>query len=212
MVTVFILAVSFFSAVPTFLAFIFSAFGLRMPAAFFYFGGFFLFGFLSFPFYASIDYTRIFENYLSHNVWYYKLRFLTIDITSSNFSPSSYLTECISHFPFFLVVNILGALAGYWIGKKHRIQLFGSKWWKIFWGLVGVTLIMDTVLPLYFAPGLVNANPFVWFILFGFAIILVETIFLSWLIRCTRRFLASISLVGVGGREQGEQPCDAEDV
>ena len=78
--------------------------------------------FLSFPFYASMGYTRIFENYLPHHIWYYKLQFLGLTITSSNFSPSSALTECIRHFPFFLVVNILGALLGYWIGKKHRVR------------------------------------------------------------------------------------------
>jgi hypothetical protein len=78
--------------------------------------------FLSFPFFASMGYTRIFENDLPHHIWYYKLQFLFLDITSSNFSPSSYLTECIRHFPFFLVVNILGALLGYWIGKKHGVR------------------------------------------------------------------------------------------
>jgi hypothetical protein len=78
--------------------------------------------FLSFPFFASMGYTRIFENDLPRHIWYYKLQFLVLDITSSNFSPSSALTECIRHFPFFLVVNILGALLGYWIGKKRRVR------------------------------------------------------------------------------------------
>jgi len=192
MVTVFILAVSFFSAFPTFLAFVFSPFGLGFP---FLFAGFYLFGFLSFPFYALIGSTRIFENYLPHYVWYYELRFLTIDITSSNFSYSSYLTECISYFPFFLFVNILGAHLGYWIGKKHRIQLFGSKRWKTFWGLVGVTLIMGTLLSAYSVPGLVYANERVWGALFGFGVILVETIFFSWLIKMPRRCMHSKSTI-----------------
>ncbi len=78
--------------------------------------------FLSFPFFASMGETRIFENYLPHHIWHYTFQFLGLTITYSNFSPSSYLTECIRHFPFFLVVNILGALLGYWIGKKHRVR------------------------------------------------------------------------------------------
>ena len=92
-------------------------------------------------------------------------------------------------FSLSLLVNFLGASLGYWIGKKHRIQLFGGKWWKIFWGLVGGTLIASIVVPVLSVPDLTYAIDWhIAYTLIGFGIVLLETIFLSGLIRCARSF------------------------
>jgi len=86
-------------------------------------------------------------------------------------------------FLWSLFVNVLSAFVGFWVGKKHRIQLFGSKWWKVLWGFVGVTLTVGTVVSVYLGPSFTYAIDWhVGFTLIGFGIILLETIFLSWLI------------------------------
>jgi len=80
-------------------------------------------------------------------------------------------------FPFFLFVNILGALLGYWIGTKYRIQFFNSKWWKVLWGLIGIISVglgfVFGVLPFYGEDFGVA--------LFGFGVSLLETTILSYL-------------------------------
>jgi len=44
-------------------------------------------------------------------------------------------------FTFFLIFNILGALLGYWIGKKYEIKFFSTKRWLALCGLVGVCIL-----------------------------------------------------------------------
>jgi len=106
---------------------------------------------------------------------YYGALFLTIAFETSN--RGEYLATA---FSWSLFVNVLGAFVGFWIGKKHRIQLFGGKWWKIFWGLVGVTLIAGIVIPVLSVPDLTYAIDWhIAYTLIGFGIILLETIFFS---------------------------------
>jgi hypothetical protein len=88
----------------------------------------------------------------------------------------------VTAFSLSLLVNVSGALVGYWIGKKHRIQLFDSKWWRIFWGLVGVTLVAGIAVPVLSVPGLTYAIDWrLGYALIGLGIILLETISFPWL-------------------------------
>jgi len=111
-------------------------------------------------------------------VRYYGALFLTLYFETSN--RGEYLATA---FSWSLFVNVLGAFVGFWVGKKHRIQLFGSKWWKVLWGFVGVTLTLGIVVSVYLGPSFTYAIDWhVGFTLIGFGIILLETIFFSWLI------------------------------
>jgi hypothetical protein len=111
-------------------------------------------------------------------VGYYGALFLTMYFEISN--RGEYLATA---FLWLLFVNALGAFVGFWVGKEHRIQLFDSKWWKVLWGFVGVTLTLGIVVSVYLEPSFTYAIDWhVGFTLIGFGIILLETIFFSWLI------------------------------
>lgn len=90
-------------------------------------------------------------------------------------------------FSFFLLVNILGAHLGYWVGKKYEIQ-FGDGW-KVLCGFAGVVCIgVSFIVPnaLYELFGIT---------LSGLGFVLFETIFLSWLIE--REFFSWLMRVRV---------------
>ena len=161
-ITVFIILVSFFSAY-------FPASGPRARSH-----GIILvfpFSFLSFPFYDFID-----EVFVEPVYWVevHRIRFFTVDITSSPSMVGLINMQSISIFSFFLLVNILGALLGYWIGKRRRIPHFSSMWSTVF-GLVSVGL--GSVLIIIGAGHFIGEN--IGMTLFGFGILLLETIILS---------------------------------
>jgi hypothetical protein len=145
----------------------------------------YLFSFLAWPATFLIDFLYRPQVGSMHVEPKYTILFLT-----GQFETLSWDEYFAVAFSLSLFVNVLGALVGYWVGKKHRIQLFGSKRWKTFWGLVGVTLIMAPFLSLFSAPDLVYANSDVWGTLFGFGIILLETTFFSWLIKMRARIFS----------------------
>jgi len=79
-------------------------------------------------------------------------------------------------FSLSLFVNILGALLGYLIFKKLRIQFLSSRWWKILWTSVGIICIVPYLGGLHpFMPW----NSFNSIYLLGFGFILLDTIILS---------------------------------
>jgi hypothetical protein len=124
----------------------------------------FPFTFLSFPFYAygeSIVWIR--------NV---RIRFLTIDLTN----PLSFdLGTLLVAFPLFLLVNISGALLGYWMGKKLKMEFLGSGLWIVFFGSVGISSIGLSFL----LAGFGAIGEIAWTTFFGFGTFLLEAIFLS---------------------------------
>lgn len=179
-IAVFVIAVSLISAVPLLLGY--CVFLLLFPLIFFLLplGGclyyIFLgsFTFLSFPFYAW--HYEVFDSSGSMGEWHLAIRFLTTDIASSPDGGIGFIAP----FSFFLLVNILGAHLGYWVGKKYEIQ-FGDGW-KVLCGFAGVVCIgVSFIVPhaLYERVGVV---------LSGLGFVLFETIFLSWLIE--REFLS----------------------
>ncbi len=138
----------------------------------------FPFTFLSFPLYAHYEELWI-DGIVGDWSGFAIIRFLTIDITSIPTEAAFFhLPRLIPAFPLFLTFNILGALLGYWIGTKHRLQFFSSKRWKFLWGVVGIASI-----GLGFVLG---AMRFIWedpgSVLFVFGIVVFETMILSYLL------------------------------
>jgi hypothetical protein len=81
-------------------------------------------------------------------------------------------------FVLYLASNLLGALFGYWIGTNYRIHLFSSKWWKVLWGFIGIISIGLGFV--FGALGFIEVN--FGIALFSFGIVVLETIFLSYLL------------------------------
>lgn len=173
-ITTFVLAVSLVSAFSFGLLPFGSFFFLPYPPFFPIFLIFFLasilalsFMFLSFPFF--LWHYEVFDQYGSTGQQYRAIRFLTIDITSA---PDTY--EFITTFSLFLFINILGAFLGHWIGKKHRVECGDG--WKILCAFAGVVCVGASFIigrALHERAGVA---------ILGLGIILLETIFLSWLI------------------------------
>jgi len=91
---------------------------------------------LSFPFYAStslhlpitlLNYSPILGLFNLTKI-IYQIDFLTFEIISINTYYSSFTLKiaplCYS---FFLVVNVIGAIVGYWIGKSEILERFFKK-------------------------------------------------------------------------------------
>jgi len=93
--------------------------------------------FLSFPFY-------LFKHEMnSHHLYYHNsfhsIRFLIVNITSTPASgPPGFNQQLLLDFSFFLSVSLVGALLGYLIAKKYRIQFFNNKW--------GIILCLSTAI------------------------------------------------------------------
>ncbi len=104
----------------------------------------------------------------------YNIYFFTMNITTYNEYEYRLIAFLLSCF-----VNILGALFGYLIGKKLKIQFFHHKLWNPFWGLVGSGCIILAVEEMFI--GLLGTlNPLgITFYLLGFGILLLETITVS---------------------------------
>jgi hypothetical protein len=170
MVTVFILVVSVLPVIfpLTFLI------GITFPVTFLSWPALFAVD----PFHRIIEYIPETHEWNIEHATYHEAIFLTMKVETLDWHEFFVIAFSLS-----LFVNVLGASLGYWIGKKHRIQFFGSEWWRIFWGLVGGTLIVGIVVPVLSVPDIAYAISWrVGFTLIGFGIILLETIFLSWLI------------------------------
>jgi hypothetical protein len=138
----------------------------------------FPFTFLSWPAIFGVNTYRVWENDFFHSGYSYSGG-IPLAITFETTNRYEYLVIA---FSLSLFVNILGALLGYWIGwisKEHRIEFLGSKWWKILWEIVGIVCVGLSLAP-FFVPYLwkVISPPY----LFGFGIILLETILFSGLI------------------------------
>ena len=72
---------------------------------------------LSLPFYASIEWRGGFPE-----LSLYLLYFLTFEINRS-VTPSYFFHGMLFlHYSFFLLVNVVGAVVGYWIGKSKRLE------------------------------------------------------------------------------------------
>ncbi len=125
---------------------------------------YFPFTFLSFPFYAYSESVAWIRNV--------RIRFLTIDLM--NPLPFDLGTLLVA-FPFFLLVNVLGALLGYWMGKKLVMEFFGGRLWTVFFGFVGISSIGLSFL----LAGLGDIGEIAWATFFGFGTFLLEAIFLS---------------------------------
>jgi len=91
---------------------------------------------LSLPFYAStsLDLPIKFLNYppiprlFNLTKIIYQIDFLTFEIISINTYYSSFTLEIASLcYSFFLLVNIVGAIVGYWIGKSEILERFFKK-------------------------------------------------------------------------------------
>jgi len=119
-ITVFILLSSFFSAyIPGgsayFLFFIF------------FWHPFYYASVLSFPFYLLKHEMNFHHLYYENS--FHSIHFLTVNITSTPASGSpGFNQQLLLDFSFFLSVNLVGALLGYLIAKKYRIQFFNNKW------------------------------------------------------------------------------------
>lgn len=188
-ITVSILAVSFISTFP-------------QLGFFFLIVGFFFFKYLSFPFY-SVYYDTF--DALGFRRIHHGIRFLTLNVTSIPYSWEAtgppileigrnkfntpahafgwedYIHEFSIVFMFFLLVNFLGALFGYWISKKQRIRFFSSMWWRVLWGFFGLAC-----LGLFTMPSILQVmDERTETALLGFGIILLETIIVPWLMEPT---------------------------
>ena len=164
-ITVFILAVSLLSTL--------------FPVSIYTFLFTFPVTFLSWPAYSWVSSEKIFdENFIPHWVKHRGIRFLAVSVEY----------DLRTTFSFFLFVNILGALLGYWIGKKHRIQLLNRKWWPVIGVVCAGFWFTPFILPSYL--WLYPVGRFLgyaWFYLPGFGIILLETILLSLLMDARKR-------------------------
>jgi len=91
---------------------------------------------LSFPFYAStslhlpitlLNYPPVLRLFDLTKI-IYRINFLTLEIISINTLYSSFTFGIApSCYSFFLVVNIIGAVVGYWIGKSTILERFFKK-------------------------------------------------------------------------------------
>jgi len=116
--------------------------------------------FLSFPALFMMHWGRTYGTEPLRTVTAYRAYFFTIEI--STFDALEYFVIA---FSLSLFINILGALFGYLVGKKLKIQFFHHKRWNTLWGLVGIVCII------------LGAG--ISFYLIGFGILLLETIILS---------------------------------
>jgi len=117
----FIILISFLSAISPF------PFGVLLPLPLF------VSPVLSFPFYAY------YKKVLVEGYWvsFFRIRFLGIDITSTPSSRGLEQLAPVSSF-FFLFINFVGALLGFWINRNGRIQEWGnSKRWNLLGALLG---------------------------------------------------------------------------
>jgi len=169
MVTVFILVVS---VLPVIFPLTFMI-GVTWPVTFLSWPALFMVD----PFHRIIEYIPETDEWDIQHATNHETLFLTTKIATLDWQEFF-----VTAFSLSLFVNVLGALVGYWIGKKHRIQFFRSKRWKTCWGLVGVILIAGIAVPVLSVPGLTYAIDWrLGYTLIGLGIILLETIFFSWL-------------------------------
>jgi hypothetical protein len=109
-------------------------------------GGFFFFPLLclSFPFYAYVTAMFSWEQY--HWVDFYKVRFLTMDLTSALPFGSGLWYQRLpldTAIPIFLLVNIVGVILGYGLSRITRIREFGNnRIWKLAGFILGATFLM----------------------------------------------------------------------
>lgn len=185
-ITVFLLAVSLISTV-----FPVSQFGFFT----------FPFSFFSWPAYSwdlEFPVREPFEPYDIYWVTHRGISFLTIDLMSTpswEYHDGSRirhdlwsLEQNIIISSFFLFVNFLGALVGYCVGKKHRSSDEG---WIVLWGFAGVVCVGASFI-------IMGVLERVGIVLFGFGIILLETILFSQLIEIFVRARVATQMV-LGG-------------
>jgi len=185
-ITLFIIAVSLFSTV-----FLVSFFGV--PVSFVSFPFYFWYGELPAPGWLSQQVRELYPW-----LYYRGIRFLTVDVTlDPNWEVKgdqvilhynvwdNYNNALVIGFSVFLLVNILGALVGYGVGKRYRIQLLSDDFWiGIGMVCVGVSFVLPRALLAYYLP------------LFGLGIILLGTVFFSWLIHYyTRARVATLMIL-----------------
>jgi hypothetical protein len=115
-----------------------------------------------------VDWRRSFGVVAGYDIHFFTLRIVSL--------PTEYAP--LLGFCFFLLVNFVGGLLGYWIGTKYRIQLFASKWWKVLWGFVGIISIGLGFV--FGALGFIEED--FGIALFSFGIAVFETVFLSYLL------------------------------
>jgi hypothetical protein len=167
----------------------------------------FPFNFLSWPTYSWYLELPAPESLIQYDIYrfnfipYRGISFLTLDVTSTpswEYRDGSLISnnlwsleQSVNTFSFFLLVNILGAFLGYWIGKNHELPHFSDKWWIV----VGAAVIACMGLPFIFGFLLgVKAS----IALFAVGTILLETILLTMLIEVFARYRVATLMVLAG--------------
>ena len=167
----------------------------------------FPFNFLSWPAYSWYLKFCAPESLIQYDIYrfnfipYRGTSFLTIDVTSTpswEYHDGSLISndlwsleQSVNTFLFFLLVNILGAFLGYWIGKNHELPHFSDKWWIV----VGATGLACMGFPFMFGLSLgVKAT----IALFGVGTILLETILLTMLIEVFALYRVATLMVLAG--------------
>lgn len=172
------------------------------------------FAFLTFPFnflswpahswyleFRAPESLRQYDIYRFSFIPYRGTSFLTLDVTSTpswEYHDGSLISndlwsleQSVNTFSFFLLVNILGAFLGYWIGKNHELPHFSDKLWIVVGG-VGLACIS---FPFIF--GLLLGLK-ATIALFGVGTILLETILITMLIELLARYRVATLMVLTG--------------
>jgi hypothetical protein len=199
-IMLFIIMISLFSTLfpVSFMVLFFPVILFAFPYLFLYF-----LSFPSFPFYFWYDELPA-PAWLSPRIrelypWLYSraIRFLTINVALTpdwELSGDQIITHSVwdNHsnalviaFSFFLLVNILGGLVGYFIGKKYRISDFSGNWL-----IIGVPCIIVSFIVAIFLESAGLA-------LLGLGIAFLEMGFLSWIMEYTQRArVATLMIIG----------------
>lgn len=128
---------------------------------------------LSWPALFAIWWGRSYGTEPLRYITIFYIHFFTIEITIYNA-----LEYFIIAFSLSLSIEILGALFGYLIGKKLKIQFFHHKLWNTLWGFAGIGCIVLGAGEL-FLDLLGIINPLTSISLIGFGMLLLGTILVS---------------------------------
>jgi len=127
---------------------------------------------LSLPFYGFVD-----SFFIEGLEWvpFVKIRFFTLDLTA--FLPMSRGRQVA--FPLYLLVNTVGALLGYWVGRKHRIQFVFS---NAEWLVLQLFAAIGSIVYAFIIGGTSWFGQYIGFNLFLFGFFMVDTLLLSLLL------------------------------
>jgi hypothetical protein len=127
---------------------------------------------LSFPFYGFVE-SLFFEGL--EWVPFVKIRFFTLDLTT--LLPVSRGQQVA--FPLYLLVNTVGALLGYWVGRKYRIQFLLS---NVEWLVLQLFVAIGSIGYAFIVDGTSWFCQQIGFNLFLFGFFMIDTLLLSLLL------------------------------